>query len=191
MEAFLQTVLTNLLPEGVTFFIHSFGDKRKLLRKLRDRLRGYAKWIPENYRIVVVVDRDNDDCRKLKNQLESIAADSGLLSRSRAGGGPWQVVNRIAIEELEAWYFGDWTSVCEAYPRVSPHIPNRANFRDPDAIRGGTWEAFERIMKRYRYFRGGLRKVEAARAISVYIDPSRNRSTSFARFCDAILDVTA
>ena len=191
MEAFLQTVLTNLLPEGPTFSIHSFRGKRNLLKRLRDRLRGYANWMPENYRIVVVVDRDNDECRMLKNQLETMATDSGLLSRSRAGGGPWQVVNRIAIEELEAWYFGDWNAVCKAYPRVSPHIPNRANYRDPDAIRGGTSEAFERIMKLYGYFRGGLRKKEAARAIAEFIDPSRSRSTSFARFRDAILEATA
>ena len=191
MEAFLQTVLTNLLPEGATFSIHSLGNKRNLLRKLPDRLCGYAKWIPENYRIVVVVDRDNDDCRMLKDRLETISADLGLLSRSRAGVGAWQVVNRIATEELEAWYFGDWEAVCQAYPRVSPHIPNRANYRDPDAIRGGTSEAFERIMKLYGYFRGGLRKKEAARAIAEFIDPSRSRSTSFARFRDAILEATA
>ncbi len=191
MEAFLQTVLMTLLPAGPTFSIHSFRGKRDLLRKLRDRLRGYANWIPENYRIVVVVDRDNDDCRMLKDQLETMAAEAGLLSRSRAGGGPWQVVNRIAIEELEAWYFGDWKAVCRAYTRVSPGIPNRASYRNPDAIRGGTWKAFERVMKSCGYFRGGLRKVKAARAIAVYVDPIRNRSTSFARFRDAIIETTA
>ena len=79
-------------------------------------------------------------------------------------------------------------AVCRAYPRVSPGIPNRAKYRNPDAIRGGTWEAFERIMKRRGYFRGGLRKVEAERAIAEYIDPSRSRSTSFVRFRDAIIE---
>ena len=191
MEAFLHRVLETLLPAGATFLIHSFQGKGDLLRSLRNRLRGYANWIPENFRIVVVVDRDNDDCRMLKDQLENMVADSGLLSRSRAGGGPWQVVNRIAIEELEAWYFGDWKAVCKAYPRVSSGIPNRANYRDPDAIRGGTWETFERIMKRRGYFRGGLRKVEAARTIAEFIDPSRSRSTSFAKFRDAIIETTA
>jgi len=44
---------------------------------------------------------------------------------------------------------------------VSPTIPNHAGYRDPDAIRGGTWEAFERILKRHDYFKTGLRKVEA------------------------------
>ena len=101
------------------------------------------------------------------------------------------MVNRIAIEELEAWYFGDWKAVCRAYPRVSPNIPNQARYRDPDAIRGGTWEAFERIMKIHGYFRGGLGKVQAASAIVQNIDPARSRSNSFKVFHDAIMEATA
>ena len=191
MEAFLQTLLTGMLSEGPTFAIHSFRGKSDLLRKLNSRLRAYANWMPKSFRVVVVVDRDNDDCRMLKEQLETMAVDSGLLTRSRVGGGPWQVVNRIAIEELEAWYFGDWEAVCSAYPLVSSNIPNRAHYRDPDAIQGGTWETFERIMKRCGYFKEGLRKVETARAIAEYIDPARNCSTSFAEFRDAIIEATA
>ena len=190
MEAFLQTLLASMLPEASAFTIHSFRGKPDLMKKLRDRLRGYAAWMPEGYRIVVVVDRDDDDCKILKEKLETAAADSSLLTRTRTGGSPWQVVNRIAIEELEAWYFGDWTAVCSAYPRVPPNIPKRARYRDPDAIRGGTCEEFEKIMKRAGYFRSGLRKVEAARAIAGCIDPARNCSVSFAKFRDAVIETT-
>ena len=190
MEAFLQTLLPRILPDGSTFTIHPFRGKIDLLRKLQDRLRAYANWMPDDFRVVVVIDRDNNDCRKLKEQLETIAADSGLLTRSRAGGDSWQVVNRVAIEELEAWYFGDWEAVCKAYPRVSPNIPSQARYRDPDAIQGGTWEAFERIMKRYGYFREGLGKVRAAGAIAECTDPARNRSNSFAKSRDAIIEAT-
>lgn len=45
--------------------------------------------------------------------------------RTGAGGAPWQLVNRIAIEELEAWYFGDWEAVRTAYPRIPSTIPNQ------------------------------------------------------------------
>ena len=36
--------------------------------------------------------------------------------------GAWQVVNRIAIEELQAWHFGDWEAARQAnpYPRAQP-----------------------------------------------------------------------
>ena len=191
MEAFLQVLLSRMLPEGSTFNIHSFRGKPDLLRKLRHRLHAYANWMPEDFRIAVVIDRDNQKCGTLKERLETIAAASGLRTRSRAAGSSWQMVNRIAIEELEAWYFGDWEAVRGAYPRVSPNIPSQSRYRDPDAVPGGTWEAFERIMKRHGYFREGLEKVSAAAAIAQYLNPERNRSQSFGKFRDAIIEATA
>ena len=190
MEAFLRALLPCVLPADRTFEVHAFQGKPDLLGKLQDRLRGYAQWLPDDWRLVVVVDRD-DDCLALKAQLEEAAAAAGLRTRTRAGRRPWQLVNRVAIEELEAWYFGDWQAVFSAYPRVSPTVPNQAGYRDPDAIRGGTWEAFERILQRRGYFKTGLRKVEAARAVGVHVDPRRSRSHSFVKFREAIVEATA
>ncbi len=126
---------------------------------------------------MVVVDRDDDDCRALKRQLERIAQRVGLRTRTPAGNAQWQLVNRIAVEELEAWYFGDWDAVRSAYPRVTPTVPSRQGFRDPDAVAGGTWEAFERVLQRHGYFKGGLTKIDAARAIGARIDPARSTSS--------------
>lgn len=81
--------------------------------------------------------------------------------------------------------------MCSAYRRVSPHIPSQVRYRDPDAIRGGTWEAFERIMQHHGYFRGGLTKVKVASTIGEGIDPRRSRSNSFRVFYDAIMEATA
>jgi len=134
MEAFLRCLLPRLLPADRTFEVHPFQGKSDLLGKLQARLRGYAQWLPEDWRVVVVVDRDHDDCAALKQRLEAMAAAAGLHTRSTAGNSKWRVVNRIAIEELEAWYFGAWQAVCSAYPRVSATIPQKANYRDPDAI---------------------------------------------------------
>ena len=136
----------------------------------------------------MLVDRDNGDCGKLKEELEAAATSSGLPTRSNAADRRWRVVNRVAIEELEAWYFGDCAAVCSAYPRTSRNVPGKAAYRDPDAIRGGTWEAFERVMQRHGYFEAGLRKVEAARAVAKFMDPMRNRSDSFAKFRDAVAE---
>ena len=188
MEEFLRIVLPRVLPVACGFEVHPFRDKFNLLRNLESRLRGYARWLPDDWRIVVMVDRDNDACQEIKARLEAASAAAGLRTRSRAGGADWQVVNRIVIEELEAWYFGDWQAVRSAYPRVSGSVPGRAGYRDPDAIRGGTWEAFERILKKSRYFATGLRKIEAARAVAVHIDPERNRSESFKSFHAAVVE---
>ncbi len=190
MEAFLNVLLPRLLPADRTFAIRAFRGKHGLLRELERRLRAYATWLPEDHRIIVMVDRDNDDCHVLKAQLEDTASQAGLLTRSRATERPWQLVNRIVIEELEAWYFGDWHAVRAAYPGVPAAIPGRAPYRDPDAIAGGTWEALERILIRYGYFTTGLRKVEAARSIAAHIDPARNRSPSFGQFVGAIAEAT-
>lgn len=188
MEAFLRALLPRLLPQDRSFEVHPFQGKFDLIAKLQDRLRAYAKWLPEDWRIVVIVDRDEEDCDSLKNRLEEMAANAGLVTRSQAANRRWHLVNRIAIEELEAWYFGDWPAVCSAYPRVSPGIPNQAGYRDSDAIRGGTWEHFERILQRHGYFKTGLLKTEAARTLGDLLDPGRSRSRSFAVFRDAIAD---
>ncbi len=191
MKVFLEAWLKEWLPEECTFEIFPYQGKHALLRKLPDRLKAYAAWMQAEHRIVVLVDRDKDKCDELKFTLENICKSAGLRSRRAAGGSDWQVVTRIAIEELEAWYFGDWQAVCAAYPGVSENIPRRKGYRDPDAIQGGTWEAFERILKRQGYFTTGLRKTEAARDIASHIDPKRNQSRSFAVFRDAIKEAVA
>ena len=191
MEVFLQTWLGRMLPSDCSFRIHTFRGKPDLLRNIQHRLRGYRRWLPPNTRIAIVVDRDSEDCHQLKERLEYAASQSGLQTRTQAGDDSWQVVNRIVIEELEAWYFGDWEAVCCAFPRVAENIPRKAQYRDPDAIQGGTWEAFERILKRRGYFNTGLRKVEAARAIASYIEPARTTSRSFANFFHAITEATS
>lgn len=187
MEAFLAA----LLPADRTFAVHPFQGKSDLMGKLQDRLHGYANWLPEDRRIVVVVDRDGDDCLKLKAQLEAMARQARLRTRSIKGRQPWQLVNRIAVEELEAWYFGDWPAVCTMYPRVRANVVRKAGYRDPDGIVGGTWEAFERVLRKHGYFEGGLGKIEAARALGAAIDPQCNLSTSFGHFRTAVLEAVA
>lgn len=188
-EVFIRTLMPRILPAGCEFDVHSFQGKDDLLDKLPSRLRGYARWMPDTWRICVLVDRDDDDCHGLKQQLDNIAAAAGLKTRAQAGPGRWQVINRVAIEELEAWYFGNWSAVRSVYPKVSPNIPVQAGYRDPDAIRGGSWEAFERILKRHGYFKTGLRKIEAARTIGAQIDPANSSSHSFRMFIESIFEV--
>ena len=187
MEAFLNAWMPSMLPKS-SFRIYTYAGKPALLRKLGDRLKGYASWMSPEHRIVVIVDRDREDCVALKAYIEEICKNAGLRSRSVVGGADWQVLTRIAIEELEAWYFGGWPAVCKAYPRVSTTIPNKASYRDPDAITGGTSEAFERELQKFGYFKQGLVKKEAANAIGRHFDWVCNQSQSFVVFRDAILE---
>lgn len=189
MEAFLTEAMPRILPDESTFAVRSFRGKRQLLDKLEVRLRVYAKGLPAICKVVVLVDRDREECHGLKRRIEDMAARAGLLTRARAGGGDWQAATRIVCEELEAWYFGDWEAVKSAYPKARSVLPRK--LRSSDAIAGGTWEELERVLQQAGYFRGGLRKIEAARAIAKHIDPNRNASPSFRVFRDAVIEAAS
>jgi hypothetical protein len=190
MEVALRRLLPKMLGE-TTFEVYPHQGKDELLAQLPGRLRGYSHFIPDDWRILVVVDRDDDDCIRLKGQLELTARDADLATRSSAGGTKYVVLNRIAVEELEAWYFGDWVAVREVYPGLPATVPNKANYRNPDQIRGGTWEAFERLCQKASYFSGGLRKIEAASMIAPRMVPARNTSRSIQVLRDALSEMLA
>ena len=123
-EPSAEAALNNIVPRVIgvehTFKVHPFQGKQDLLKSLPKRLRGYARWLPADWRIVVLVDEDREDCRQLKARLESAASGAGLVTRTAAGiPSRIQVVNRIAVEELEAWFLGDAEALCTAFPKVS------------------------------------------------------------------------
>jgi hypothetical protein len=137
--------------------------------------------------VVVLLDLDREDCKKLKRKLDRIVGDAGLRTKMSSGGqAGFQVLNRIAIEELEAWFFGDVAALHAAYPRVPLTLGQKSGFRDPDRIKGGTWERLEQVLQRHGYFKSGYPKVTAAREIAKHMDPSRNRSRSFQVFRDGL-----
>ncbi|MGK4001633.1 DUF4276 family protein [Sorangium sp. So ce1036] len=116
MEAALRILLPRILSGKVSFEIYRHLCKDDLLMRLPARLRGYASWLPSSWRILVIVDVDDDHCVELKRRLDLMAEQAGLTTRSRAAGSSYAVVNRLAVEELEAWFFGDWEAVVAAYP---------------------------------------------------------------------------
>jgi hypothetical protein len=190
-EPSAEAALTLLLPKcGIgSFSIHAFQGKLDLLRKLPGRLKGY-KWLPPTHRLLVLVDRDDDNCLKLKAALEHHAHGAGLVTRSTAPAKRWVVVNRIAVEELEAWFFGDWEAVRAAYPRLPATIPARQEYRDPDAIRGGTWERFEEVLQASGYYPSGLQKSDVARRVAEHMVPPRNTSASFRCLREALEEIS-
>ncbi len=190
MEVMLEVLLPKLIGNA-TFRIYVHSSKDTLLGRLPGRLQAYRQTLQPGWLILVLVDKDDDDCRVLKHTLNRAAANAGLVTKTAVATDDFTVLNRIVIEEMEAWYFGDWSAVRKAYPRVPPRITSRAAYRDPDAVNGGTWEAFERIMQQTGYFPDGLRKRQAAAQIAPHMDPARNTSRSFQVFRDALLQTAA
>ena len=192
-EPSMSIALSNILPKvfidmDITWDIREFRGKMDLFKKLPARLRGRAKCIQPNHKIVVIVDEDRQDCHKLKGQLEDIAAQQGLLTRTTASGGNYQVLNRIAVEELEAWFFGDPSALTMAYPNVSPKALSKAAYRIPDRIKGGTWERLEKILQGAGYYSTGMVKKEVAGKVSLHMEVERNTSESFKMFVLGLMD---
>ncbi|RQW77171.1 MAG: DUF4276 family protein [Methanothrix sp.] len=192
-EAALLNILPKILGASASFEIHPYQCKDDLLSKLPQVMRGYAKWLPDDWSIVVLIDEDRSDCDALKGRMEEAADAARLVTRTKAGSSNcherFQVLNRIAIEELEAWFFGDVHAINQAYPRVPKTLGYRSRYKDPDSIKGGTWESLERELKKSGYFSGGLRKIEAAKTISAFIEPERNNSKSFQVFREGLREM--
>lgn len=193
-EPSAEIALHNLLPKLVTgehtYKIITFQGKMDLLKKLELELKGYKRWIPDDFKIMVLVDRDDQDCRVLKECLEHHAQNANLMTKTSSQGNKnYSVVNRIVIEELEAWFLGDNIAVKNAYPKVSASFHHKARYRNPDHITGGTWEALERLLNAGGYYKSGFRKTEVAHNISMHMEPLRNRSKSFQVFREAISEI--
>jgi Domain of unknown function (DUF4276) len=177
----LGQLLPQCLKPGTEYRIHPFSGKQDLLKKLPDRLKGYKAWISSGDLIVVLIDRDSEDCLKLKQKLEEISAKAGFATKA-TNTQSFQVLNRIMVEELESWFFGDIHAIIEAYPGINPNLAKQSKYRDPDAIQGGTCEALERVLQKARYHQGGLDKPKAARDIAKHMNPEVNTSKSFQAF---------
>ena len=185
-EETLKAILPKMLSNDVTFDFLVFQGKDNLLNNLSARLNGY-RWIPDSWRIIVLVDEDQKDCHELKAYLEKAAREAGFVTKSSAiPNGDFQVVNRIAIEELEAWFFGDIETMHAAYPRISRNLNAKAKYRNPDAIQGGTYEALRDLLIQKKYFTGRISKPMVAQNIAQYMEPSRNISKSFQVFVEGL-----
>ncbi|MDT3399074.1 DUF4276 family protein [Streptomyces sp. B1866] len=192
-EAVLRILLPRLVPgatEDVDFALRVYNGKADLLRKLPSRLRGYASWAAgADVRILVLLDRDDDDCVELKRRLDHMAAQAGLTvhrSGARCDGGAFKA--RIACEEIEAWYLGDPEALRKVYPRMK-NFEQRRGLRDVDAVTGGTWEKLEKLLQDAHYFPNGLRKLELARSLAPELSLDSNTSSSFRQFCRAVREL--
>ena len=188
-EALLNHLLPRMLPQGWKYKIHPFQGKCNLLKRLPDRLKSYAGMMRTDpgLRLLILVDKDREDCHNLKKRLENQAKRCGLLTKSHAGGGEFRVLNRIAVHELESWFFGDIQALRKVYPKlpVSFLKKKRYRFNQPDDL-NDAWEALEKLLQSYDYFPGGLPKVENANLVGQYMNPARNTSKSFQIFYEGI-----
>lgn len=68
-EIALNLIVPKIIGNIHTFNIHNFQNKSRLLKSLPERMKAYANFIPDDWRIVVLVDEDRSDCQELKKKL--------------------------------------------------------------------------------------------------------------------------
>ena len=74
-EVALRNLVPKIVSEEVTFEIHYYQGQSALLRKLPQRLQGYKQWLPPDWRIVILIDQDREDCRVLKSKKVNAARE--------------------------------------------------------------------------------------------------------------------
>ena len=154
---------------------------RILLDQLPRILRGYGKSLPDSSAVMVVVDSDDKDCLKFKQELLNVL--TACNPRPIA-------LFRIAVEESEAWLLGDRAAVKTAYPNAKNSV---LDSYVQDSI-CGTWEVLadavhpggSQRLKKLGYPEVGMAKCEWAERIATHLDVDRNQSKSFQVFRDGV-----
>jgi hypothetical protein len=155
-----------------------------LLHNLPSRLRAYGNSLQDDQVVIVLVDLDDRvDCKAFKQQMASLL---------ELCASPPKCKFRIAIEELEAWYFGDRAALKTAYPNAEDHILD-AYIQDAQC---GTWEKLADAIYpggSHALKKLGVQHLEQkrlwARDIAPLMDINNNQSPSFRCFRDALRDL--
>ncbi|MCG5499653.1 DUF4276 family protein [Ectothiorhodospira lacustris] len=162
--------------------LNAGGDpaKRILLDQLPKLLRGYGR-TPGIDAVVVVLDSDRRDCVDFLAELKALAAGCNPAPNT---------LFRIAVEEMEAWYFGDRQALLTAYPRAKTDVLNRYQ---QDSV-CETWERLadaiypggSAAIKKAGWPLPGQVKHEWAEKIGPLLEPDQNISPSFGKLRDGL-----
>jgi hypothetical protein len=176
-KKFLEAILPQLLPEDrVTWRVHGYRGIGRIPSNLQ-----HGGKTPGIDAVIVVVDTDGRNCREFLAELHNVLANIQPAPN---------VIFRLAIEELEAWYLGDQHAIINAYPAAKRAV---LQTYQQDSI-CGTWEKLADAiipggaekLKSVGWPSAGQAKCEWAARITPHMDPDNNSSPSFRKFRDAL-----
>lgn len=148
--------------------------KHDLERSIRNKL---ARWrSPEDTRFVVLCDNDRSNCATRKAALLA-QVPPNALPRTRI---------RLALQELESWYFGDLQALVGAGlldADVANRMPKQKTYRDPDGMLTPKRTFRSILLQRQEAHQG---QILLARRIAPHLSITDNRSVSFRHFVNAL-----
>lgn len=157
---------------------------RTLLHNLPSKLRAYGNKMGDHEAVVILVDLDDRaDCVAFKNELTSVL--NACENRPK-------FLVRIAIEELEAWYFGDKEAIKNACAPFTESAFEKYTQDSPC----GTWEKLAEVIhpggikELRKHGKRSVRILEEKRKWAALIAPKmnveKNKSPSFCCFRDGL-----
>ena len=166
------------IPKGLT----KAGDpaKRILLDQLPRILQGYGRTKGIDA-VVVMLDADRRNCVDFLTELKAIAESCEPTPKT---------LFRLAIEEMEAWYFGDIAALKTAYPKAKNDI--LCQYIQDSVC--DTWETLAdaiypggtAAIKKVGWPLPGQIKCEWAAKIGPLMKVDSNSSTSFCKLRDGV-----
>ncbi|WP_252178303.1 DUF4276 family protein [Endozoicomonas sp. 4G] len=165
-KVLFENLLPRVLPPDVSFRCIPHEGKQDLEKSIPVKLKSWT--VPDTW-FVVVRDKDQEDCVRLKTRLQKLCEESHR---------PDTLV-RIAIHELESWFLGDLAAVGQAFnqPKLASKQGSK-KFRNPDALANAQQE-LKKLVK-------GYQKVAGAKAIAPHLNLSDNRSVSFQQLLNGL-----
>ena len=136
--------------------------------------------------VVILIDTDTEDCRLFLHKMTAFV--------DKIAPRPKTLI-RLAIEESEAWYLGDRAALQIAFPEAN--LNKIKHYQQDSAC--GTWELVADLCHpggaqdviRQGIGLSGQLKHEWAEKIGPHLDPSRNLSPSFQKFCSGLKRLVA
>jgi Domain of unknown function (DUF4276) len=159
---------------------------KSLLHNLPSKLRAYGKSLQDDEAVVVLIDLDD--------RPDSDAFEQELVSLLNNCAPTLKCKFFFAIEELEAWYFGDKTALKKTYPAANDTVLD-AYIQDAQC---GTWEKLADAiypdglneLKKLGCIQQLQQKRIWARDIAPKMDINNNQSPSFCAFRDGLRELT-